>query len=55
MPKLLTFIKECIRVFKITKKPQAFEFKSVIKITGIGILIIGLIGFIVNITWQLIK
>jgi protein transport protein SEC61 subunit gamma-like protein len=53
--KVFNFIKECIRVFKITKKPQSLEFKSIVKVTGIGILIIGLIGFIINITWQLIK
>lgn len=55
MSRITSFIKECVRVFKITKKPQSFEFKSVLKITGIGILIIGLMGFIVNISWQLIK
>lgn len=53
--KVFNFIKESKRVFKITKKPQALEFKSIVKVTGIGILIIGLIGFIIHIIWQTIK
>jgi len=53
--KLINFIKESKRVFKITKKPEALEFKTIVKVTGIGILIIGLIGFIIHLTWMLIK
>lgn len=56
MPKrIFNFIKESKRVFKITRKPQSLEFKSIVKVTGIGILIIGLIGFIIHIIWQIIK
>ncbi|MFH2027559.1 MAG: protein translocase SEC61 complex subunit gamma [Nanoarchaeota archaeon] len=47
--KLKTFGKECIRVLKITKKPDSFEFKTTVKASGLGILIIGGIGFIVHI------
>lgn len=36
-----------VRVLKITKKPDIDEFSASLKITGIGILIIGAIGFIV--------
>jgi len=43
-----TFIAECIRVFKITKKPTGTEYKTIVKVSGIGILLIGLIGFIVQ-------
>lgn len=53
--KLFNFIKESKRVFKITKKPEGLEFKSIVKVTGIGILIIGLIGFIIHIIWMTIK
>ncbi len=53
--KLLNFIKESKRVFKITKKPEKMEFKTIVKVTGIGMLIIGLIGFITHIIWQIVK
>lgn len=46
--KLKNFVKECTRVLKITKKPTKEEFKTISKVSGLGILIIGLIGFIVH-------
>lgn len=48
------FVRECIRVFKITKKPGNVEFKIIIKVASIGMLIIGLIGFIINMIYQMI-
>jgi len=53
--KLKTFILECKRVFLVTKKPTKQEFTSIAKVTGIGILLIGLIGFIIFMIWQIIK
>ncbi len=50
-----SFIIENRRVLKITKKPSREEFKAIIKVSGIGILIIGLIGFIIQMAWLLIK
>ena len=46
--KVKSFIGECLRVLKVTKKPDAVEFKTVVKVSGLGILIIGMIGFIVQ-------
>ncbi|MEK6983569.1 MAG: protein translocase SEC61 complex subunit gamma [Nanoarchaeota archaeon] len=46
--KIKSFIGECLRVLKVTKKPDAIEFKTIVKVSGLGILIIGLIGFIVQ-------
>ena len=46
--KIRWFIRECRRVLKITKKPDTIEFKTIVKVAGLGILIIGLIGFIVQ-------
>lgn len=43
--KLKRFIKEAIRVLYITKKPNKEEYKSIVKVTGLGIGIIGSIGF----------
>ena len=46
--KIKSFLGECLRVLKITKKPDATEFKTTVKVSGIGILVIGLIGFVVQ-------
>ncbi len=46
--KLKNFVRECVRVVKITKKPTKEEFKTISKVSGLGILIIGLLGFIVH-------
>lgn len=48
-------MKECIRVFKITKKPQGIEYKAIIKVTAIGIAIIGIIGFLIQLMWQFVR
>ena len=42
------------RVFTITHKPSMEEFKGIIKISSIGIAIIGLLGFSVHVFWTLI-
>ncbi len=55
LDKLKNFINESIRVFKITKKPSSEEFKTIVKVTGIGTLIIGFIGFVIHLISQLIK
>jgi protein transport protein SEC61 subunit gamma and related proteins len=42
------FVRECVRVFKITKKPTKEEYKTISKVAGLGILVIGLLGFLVH-------
>jgi len=37
------------RVLAIARKPTMDEFKNTAKITGLGILVIGMIGFIIYI------
>ncbi|MBI2546555.1 protein translocase SEC61 complex subunit gamma [Candidatus Woesearchaeota archaeon] len=44
--KLKRFAIECRRVLAVTKKPTGFEFKTIVKVSGLGILIIGFIGFL---------
>lgn len=48
------FIRECVRVLKITKKPTKDEFRTISKVSGLGILAIGLLGFIVHLIDRLI-
>ncbi len=51
--KLKDFWKECLRVLKVTKKPSRMEFQTIVKASGAGILVIGLIGFIVQMAQML--
>ncbi|MCX8147605.1 MAG: protein translocase SEC61 complex subunit gamma [Candidatus Woesearchaeota archaeon] len=48
------FVAECIRVVKVTKKPNSFEFKTIVKVSALGIAILGLIGFILFFLRELI-
>ena len=47
------FIKQSRRVLYISKRPDRDEYQNVAKITGAGILIIGVIGFIITLLAQL--
>jgi protein transport protein SEC61 subunit gamma and related proteins len=48
------FWNECKRVMRITKRPNKEEYLTIVKVSGLGILIIGFIGFIFHILNQLI-
>ncbi|WP_414469591.1 protein translocase SEC61 complex subunit gamma [Methanobacterium sp. ACI-7] len=48
------FIRQCRRVLHVSKKPDREEFQNVAKITGIGIIIIGLVGFVISLIAQLL-
>jgi len=45
-------LNEYRRVLQVTKKPNKDEFLTVFKVSGIGILIIGAIGFTINMLYQ---
>lgn len=45
-------IKGWNRVIKISRKPRKDEFVNVSKITGLGMIIVGLIGFIIRMIVQ---
>ena len=44
---------ECKRVLRATKKPTSDEFKSIMKVAGLGMLIMGVIGFLISVIRQL--
>jgi len=46
--KLKRFAIECRRVLTVTKKPTSYEYKTIVKVSGLGIMIIGLMGFILQ-------
>lgn len=48
------FLKESWRVLKVTKKPDSVEFKTIVKASGLGIAVIGLIGFVISMAKQIL-
>jgi len=54
MDKLKEFTTECIRVLRITKRPNKEEFLTIVKVSGFGILLIGFIGFVLHMLNQLL-
>ena len=52
--KLKSFALECRRVLTVTKKPTKDELMNIVKVAGIGIALIGLIGFVLSIVNKLI-
>lgn len=52
--RLKAFIMECKRVLRVTKKPDKQEFTTIVKISSIGMAIIGVIGFLVHFIKELI-
>ena len=47
--------REYKRVLSITRKPNMNEFQAVVKVTGLGMAIIGLIGFSIFVVVQLLQ
>jgi len=50
-----SFLLESKRVFRVTKKPTMTEYKTIVKVTAIGMALIGLIGFIIFLLWTSIR
>lgn len=48
------FFKQCKRVLRVSKKPDREEYLNFSKVTAIGILIIGAIGFAIVLISQLV-
>lgn len=52
--RLKSFVNECARVLRVTRRPDKAEFKTIVKISGLGILVIGFIGFLITMIKQLL-
>ena len=44
-----SFFIKCKRVWQVLKKPSKKEFEQVTKVSAIGILVIGALGFLISI------
>lgn len=47
MGKLKSFYFQCVRVWHVLRKPTAFEYKTVAKVSAIGVLVLGAFGFLI--------
>ena len=47
-------LKEWNRVIKLSKKPKKNEFVMIAKVTGLGMIIIGVVGFVIRMIIQII-
>lgn len=45
--KISAFLTASRRIFTVSKKPDAEEYRQMLKVTGLGIILLGIIGFIV--------
>jgi protein transport protein SEC61 subunit gamma-like protein len=48
-------INETSRILRQTRKPKTTEFEETAKITGLGIIVVGIIGFIVFMIAQIVR
>jgi protein transport protein SEC61 subunit gamma-like protein len=55
MGRIREFIGECKRVLQVTKRPDKQEFTTIVKISALGIAVIGFIGFIITMIAQFIR
>lgn len=46
------FIQSSRRVMVVSKKPDWAEFKTIAKITGLGIILIATVGFIISFVFK---
>ncbi len=49
------FLHQCKRVLQVARKPSGDEYRTIAKITGIGMIIIGIVGFLITLIAELIK
>lgn len=52
--KLKEFWVECKRVLRVTKKPDKAEFMTIVKVSAIGMAVIGVIGFVIHMVKELL-
>ena len=48
-----SFVKQCVRVWQILRKPSGEEYRTVAKISALGLLIVGVLGFAIGIAMNL--
>ena len=54
MGKFSSFITKCIRVWHVLRKPTKEEFLTIAKVSAVGILILGALGFLISLAINVI-
>jgi protein transport protein SEC61 subunit gamma and related proteins len=52
--KTKSFILKCKRVWYVLRKPTRKEFETIAKVSAVGILILGFIGFLISLVMKMI-
>ncbi|MCW1296335.1 MAG: protein translocase SEC61 complex subunit gamma [Candidatus Parvarchaeota archaeon] len=55
IPRIRSTIEEYIRILKIAEKPSKSELYETLKICGIALLIIGVVGFLIQVVFRVIR
>ena len=50
----MEFIKRSKRIFRVATKPTKKEYTTVAKITGLGMVLIGVIGYLITIVARML-
>lgn len=50
-----TFIRRSVRVLRVSYRPKADEFWLIAKVTGLGMALIGAVGFLITILFTYIN
>lgn len=53
MTNMKTFFKKCKRVWLVLKKPTKEEFQTTAKVSAIGIVILGILGFLISLVMKM--
>jgi len=48
------FIRQSVRVMNVASRPRQKEFDKIVKITGIGMIIVGLVGVVLSFVVNLV-
>ena len=48
------FARQCVRVMNVASLPKRKDFEKIVKITGLGMLLVGLIGVVLSFIFSLI-
>jgi len=51
---VIGFIKQSIRVMNVATRPRQKEFEKIVFITGLGVIIVGLVGVVLSFIFNLI-
>ncbi|VVB78495.1 Protein translocase subunit SecE [uncultured archaeon] len=43
-----SFYQQCVRVWHLLKKPEKEEFRTIAKVSAIGLGLVGIIGFLIS-------